>query len=65
MTTTSYVDANLYHDLLSGKAITGVLHFVNQTPIDWFTKKQETVEMVTYGSEFTASRVAVQQISGL
>ena len=65
MTTTTYVDANLYHDLLSGKAVTGILHFVNQTPIDWFTKKQETVETATYGSEFTASRVAVQQISGL
>ena len=63
--TTTYVDANLYHDLLTGKAVTGVLHFVNQTPIDWFTKKQESVETATYGSEFMAARKAIQQIVGL
>ena len=34
VTTTSYKDANLYHDFTSGKAVTGVLHFVNQTPIE-------------------------------
>ena len=32
--TTTYKDANLYHDLMTGRAVTGVLHFVNQTPID-------------------------------
>ena len=56
-----YVDANLYHDVLSGKAVTGILHFVNQTPIDWFSKKQSTVETATYGSEFVAARTCVEQ----
>ena len=65
VTTTTYKDANLYHDLSTGRAVTGVLHFVNQTPIDWYTRKQETVETATYGSEFAAARTAVQQISGL
>jgi hypothetical protein len=59
---THYVDANLYHDLLSGKAVTGILHFVNQTPMDWFSKKQSTVETATYGSEFVAARTCVEQI---
>ncbi len=63
--TTTYKDANLYHDLMTGRAVTGVLHFVNQTPIDWYTKKQETVETATYGSEFAAARTAIQQIAGL
>ena len=40
---TSFVDANLYHDALSGKSVTGVLHFLNKTPLDWFSKKQNTV----------------------
>ena len=62
---TTYKDANLYHDLMTGRAVTGVLHFVNQTPIDWFTKKQETVETATYGSEFAAARTAIQQIAAL
>ena len=43
----------------------GVLHFVNGTPIDWFAKKQATVETATYGSEFVAARNAVQQILAL
>ena len=35
--TTHYVDANLHHDLATGKAVTAVLHFLNQTPIDAYT----------------------------
>ena len=63
--TTRYKDANLYHNLSTGRAVPGVLHFVNQTPVDWHTKKQETVETVTYGSEFAAAQTAIQQIAGL
>ena len=61
VTLTHYVDANLYHDMLTGKAVTGILHFCNQTPIDWFSKKQSTVETATYGSEFVAARTCVEQ----
>ena len=60
--TTHYVDANLHHDLATGKAVTAVLHFLNQTPIDAYTKRQSTVETATYGSEFVAARIAVDQI---
>ena len=47
---TTYKDANLYHDLATGKAVTGILHFLNQnqTPIEWYSKKQATVETATY-----------------
>ena len=62
---TTYKDANLYHDLASGKAVTGALHFINQTPVSWYSRKQETVETATYGSEFVAARKAIQQIMGL
>ena len=60
--TTHYVDANLHHDLATGKAVTAVFHFLNQTPIDAYTKRQSTVETATYGSEFVAARTAVDQI---
>ena len=60
--TTHYVDANLHHDLATGKAVTTALHFLNQTPIDAYTKRQSTVETATYGSEFVAARTAVDQI---
>ena len=62
---TTYKDANLYHDLMTGHAVTGVLHFVKQTPSDSYTKKQETVKTATYGSEFAVARTAIQQIAGL
>ena len=63
--TTSFVDANLYHCKLTGRAATGILHVVNQTPIDWFSKRQSTVETATYGSEFVAGRIATEQIIDL
>jgi hypothetical protein len=58
---TTYVDANLYHDLVTGRAVTGVLHLVNKTPFEWFSKKQATVEAATYGSEFVAAKLATEQ----
>jgi len=56
-----YVDANLYFDLLNGRACTGVLIFLNQTPIDWYCKKQSTVATATFGSEFVATKTAVEK----
>ena len=61
----SYVDANLYHDLISGKAVTGILHFFNKTVIDWFTKLQSTVETATFGSEYIAARTCTEQVMDL
>jgi hypothetical protein len=58
-TTVHYKDANLQHDLLTGRAVTGILHLLNQTPDDWYRKRQATVETATVGSKFTAARVAV------
>jgi len=60
--TTTFVDANLMHDLTTGRSVTGILHLVNQTPFDWFCKRQGQVETATYGSEFVAARTATEQI---
>jgi hypothetical protein len=62
---TTYEDANLYHDLITGRAVTGVFHLLNQTPIEWFSKRQDTVETATYGSEFVAARIATEQVIDL
>ena len=62
---TSYVDANLYHDLISGKSVTGVVHCANQTVIDVFSKLQSTVETATFGSECVAARACTEQIIDL
>ena len=41
--TTHYVDAKLHHDPTTGKAVTAVLHFLNQTPIDAYSKRHHLV----------------------
>ena len=63
--TITYEDANLYHDLTNGRAVTGILHLLNGTPVDWFSKRQDTVETATYGAEFVAARIATEQIIDL
>ncbi len=65
VTITHYVDANLFHCMLMGRSVTGILDLVNQTPIDWYSKKQATVETATYGSEFVAARTCVEQVMDL
>jgi len=65
VTTITYVDANLYHDMVTGRSVTGILHMLNRTPIDWYSRKQGTVETATYGSEFVAARTATDQIMDL
>ena len=63
--TTTFLDANLLHDIVTGKSVTAVFHFVNTTPTDWFLKRQATVETATYGSEFVAAKTATEQIMDL
>jgi hypothetical protein len=50
--TLHYVDANLHHNMRRRRLVTATLHFVNQAPIDWYSKKQATVKRAMYGFEF-------------
>ena len=63
--TTSFWDANLLHDIITGRSCTGIIHMLNKTPIEWFSKRQNSFETATYGSEFVAARTAVDQIVDL
>ena len=65
VTTTTTIDANLLHCLASCASLTPCLHFCNQTPSDCYSKKQATVEIATYGSEFVAAKTATEQIMDL
>ena len=62
---TAYEDANLMHDITTGKSVTGNIHLVNKTIIDTYSKKQPVVQTATYGSEFMAARTTVEQIIDL
>jgi hypothetical protein len=65
VTLSHYFNANLYHDIVTGSSITAILHFLNQTLMDWYSKKQATVETATFGSEFIAARTTIDQIVDL
>ena len=65
VTLSHYFDANLCHDMVTGRSVTAILHFLNQTPVDWYSKKQATVETATFGSEFIAARTTIDQIVDL
>ena len=62
---THYVDANLMHDIMTGKSMATCLQFFNATPGDWYSKKIATVETATYGAAFAAARTCVEQIIDL
>jgi len=53
------------HNCVTGRSCTGILHFLNGTPIDWFAKRQTQVETATYGSEFVSARTAIEQLVDL
>ena len=48
-----------------GQSQTGILIFLNKSLIVWFSKRQNTVETSTFGSEFVAMCVATEMIEGL
>ena len=62
---TSFCDANLMHDTVTGRSASGCMEMLNQTPIDWMAKRQPQVETATYGSEFMVARQAVERIQDL
>jgi hypothetical protein len=55
---TVMVDADHAHCEVTRRSVTGILVFVNSTPIRCFSKMQKTVETSTYGSELVAARIA-------
>jgi hypothetical protein len=63
--TTVFVDASHADCLATRRSTTGILVFINGTPIRWYSKRQNTVEASTYGSEFVAMRIAVEMIIAL
>jgi hypothetical protein len=60
-----FVDADHVGCRVTRRSHTGVLIFINRAPILWYSKRQNTVESSTFGSEFVAMKTAVEQIEGL
>jgi len=57
---TCFVDADHAHDKVTRRSVTGIIMFINNTPIKWVSKRQRTVETSTYGSKMVAARIACE-----
>lgn len=60
-----FVDADHAGNLITRRSHTGILIFCNRAPIIWYSKRQNTVETSTFGSEFIAAKIVVELIEGL
>ena len=59
------MDASHAAEKVHRRSQTGILIFVNKAPIMFYSKRQNSVETSTFGSEFTATKQAVELIKGL
>jgi hypothetical protein len=65
VTITMFCDAAFAGDIVTRRSHTGILFFINNAPIHWYSKKQATIEASTFGSEFVALRVGVEMNEGI
>ena len=65
MSTHCFVDASHGSDRTTRRSQTGILLFCNKAPIIWHSKRQNTVEASTFGSEFQAMKNAVELAESL
>ena len=62
---TCFVDADHAGDKVTRRSYTGVIILLNNSPISWICKRQNTVETSTFGSEFLALKAATEAVIGL
>ena len=65
VSTHCFVDADHAGNTVTRRSQTGLLLFVNRSPIVWFSKWQNTIETSMFSSEFIAMKTAIMQIESL
>jgi hypothetical protein len=65
VTTTCFVDADHAGCQATRRSHTGVILFLQRAPITWYSKRQNTVESSTFGSEFVAMKTAIEQVEAM
>ena len=63
--TNVYSDSDHAGDRVTRRSQTGIMVFINMSLVYWFSKRQNTVEASTFGSEYIAVRIAVEKIKAL
>jgi hypothetical protein len=65
MSTHCFMDANHAGDKETRRSQSGILLFCNRAPIIWYSKRQNSVEASTFGSEITAMKTAIELIESM
>ena len=65
MTMCVFVDADHAGDLVTRRSRRGFIVVLNNAPIYWNSKKQNSCETSTFGSEFVATKQATEYVQGL
>ena len=60
-----FCDASHATDLVTRCSTTGIIFFMNGAPVKWYSKRQNTIESSTFGSEFVALKIASEMNDGL
>ena len=60
-----YVDNNHAGNMANGRSHSGIIIYVNNAPIIWYSKCQNTVEASSFGLEFFALRIATEMVDTL
>ena len=61
----AYVDANHAGNMKTRRSHSGILIYINQAPIVWYSKRQNTVEASSFGSEYIALRIFTEMVEAL
>ena len=59
-----FCDASHATHLITRRSTTGIIIFAQGTPILWYSKRQNTIETSTFGSEFVALKIATEMVEG-
>ena len=65
MSTNCFEDADHASEKVTRRSQTGILIFCNRAPVMWMSKKQNSFKTSTFGSEFTALKLAVELVIAL
>ena len=57
-----FVDSNHAGNVVTRRSHTGIFILINNAPVLWYSKRQNTVETSTFGSEFIAMKTAKEMI---
>lgn len=60
-----YVDADHAGNVVTRRSRTGFIIFLNNSPIYWTSKKQQSIETSSFGAEFMAMKHCTEYVRGL